>query len=164
LKLEIDKDFTKALTITQLLKHQWSLYHQAWDVIWNATDELFLTSDNPSCFDFQYGGPTRAARYLPLTPRLALWTLIQPGSLPAISASVPPAKPSAGRQATPKFVRDMNRLVIQSAENFILASEPKPYIAACVSKYKSWKVRPNVMRVPAKDGYFELIQTRASAA
>ena len=122
-KVEIDKDFSKALLITQLLKHQGCLYHAAWDVIWNDTDELFLTSDNPSCFDYQYGRRMQAARYLPLAPRLALWTLIDPKNLPEIGADIPPAKPSARRRATAKFVRDMNRLVIQSAENIVLASE-----------------------------------------
>ena len=156
-KVEIDKDFPKALLITQLLKHQWCLYHEAWDVIWNDTDELFLTSDNPSCLDDQYGGRIHAARYLPLTPRLALWTLIDPKNLPEIRAGIPPAKRSAGRRATAKFVRDMNRLVIQSAENIALASEPRPYIPRCVQKYKSWKVRAEVTRIPVADGHYELI-------
>ena len=51
-RVEIHKDFSKALVITQLLKHQWCLYHEAWDVIWNNTDELFLTSDNPNSLDY----------------------------------------------------------------------------------------------------------------
>ena len=161
-RVEIDSDFTKAMVTTQLLKHQWCLYHQPWDVIWNETDEPFLTSDNPSCFDFQYGGPMRAARYVPLTPRLALRTLIYPENLPKIRAGIPPAQPSAGRRATTKFVRDMNRLVIQSAENIVLASELKPYIPRCVQKYKSWEVRAEVRRIPVADGYYELIQTRAA--
>jgi Protein of unknown function (DUF4238) len=148
---EIDKDFSKALVITQLLKHQWCLYHEAWDVIWNDTDVLFLTSDNPSCLDYEYGGPIRAARYLPLAPRLALRTLIDPKNLPEIRTNTPPAKPSAGRRATTKFVRDMNRLVIQSAEDIVLASERKPYIPLCVQKYKNWKFRAEVRRVPVAD-------------
>jgi len=163
LRVEIAKDFPKALVTIQLLRHQWCLYHQAWDVIWNDTEELFLTSDNPSCLDYEYGRPMRAARYLPLTPRLALWTLIEPENLPEISTDIPPAKASVGRRATTKFVRAMNRLVIQSAENIVLASEPNSYIPLCVEKYKSWKVRSNIMRIPAADGYFELTQARASA-
>ena len=147
-RAEIDEVFPKALVATQLLKHQWCLYHEAWDVIWNDTDELFLTSDNPSCLDYEYGGPIRAARYLPLAPRLALWTLIDPENLPEIRAGIPPDQPSAGRRATPKFVRDMNRLVIQSAEDIVLASERKPYIPLCVQKYKNWKVRAEVRRIP----------------
>jgi Protein of unknown function (DUF4238) len=161
-RLEIHKEFPKALVITQLLKHLWCLYHEVWDVIWNDTDELFLTGDNPSCLDYKYGGPIRAARYLPLTPRLALWTIIDPDNLPEIKADIPPTKPSIGRQATTQFVRDMNRLVIQSAEDIVLASEPKPYIPLCVQKYKNWKVRPEVRRIPVVDGYYELIQTRAA--
>jgi hypothetical protein len=165
LKVEIDKDFPKALVTTQLLKHQWCLHHQAWDVVWNETDELFITSDNPSCFDYQYGSLLRAARYLPLTPRLALWTLIDQENIPEVGQNIAPANVSAGRTATSKFVRDMNRLVIQSAENIVLASEPKSYIPLCLKKYKNWKVCVNVSRIPTPDGgYFELIQTRASSA
>jgi hypothetical protein len=162
LRAEIDKDFPKALVATQLLKHQRCLYHEAWDVIWNDTDEPFLTSDNPSCLDDKYSGPLRAARYLPLTPRLALRTLIDPENLPEIRTNIPPAKPSAGRRATTKFVRDMNRLVIQSAEDIVLASERKPYIPLCVQKYKNWKVRAEVRRIQVADGHYELIQTRAA--
>ena len=91
LKVEIDKDFPKALVTTQLLKHQW-LHHQAWDVVWNDTDQLFLTSDNPSCFDYEYGSQLRAARYLPLTPRLALWTLINQESIPQVDQDISPAR------------------------------------------------------------------------
>jgi hypothetical protein len=163
--VEIDKDFPKALVTTQLLKHQWLLHHQAWDVVWNDTDEPYITSDNPSCFDYEYGSPLRAARYLPLTPRLALWTLIDQENIPQVSRDISPAKTSAGRKATSKFVRDMNRLAIQSAENIVLASEPKYCVPLCLKKYKDWKVRVNVSRIPTADGgYFELIQTRASSA
>ena len=75
-----------------------------------------MTSDNPSCFDYEYGDQMRPTRYLPLMPRLALRALAEPGSLPKMRrdippADVPPAKASTGRQATAKFVRDMNRLV-----------------------------------------------------
>lgn len=165
LRAEIDKDFPKALVTTQLLKHQWLLHHQAWDVVWNDTDEPYITSDNPSCFDYEYGSPLRAARFLPLTPRLALWTLTDQENIPQVSRDISPAKTSAGRKATSKFVRDMNRLAIQSAENIVLASEPKSYVPLCLKKYKDWKVRLNVSRIPTADGgYFELIQTRASSA
>jgi hypothetical protein len=144
------------------LKHQWCLYHEAWDVIWNDTEELFLTSDNPSCLDYQYNGPIRAARYLPVTPRLALWTILDQKNFQKIRTNTPPAKPSTGRRATTNFVRDVNRLVIQSAENMVFASEPKPYIPLCVEKYKNWKVHAEVGRIPAADGYYEFVQARAA--
>ena len=92
-------------------------------------------------------------------------TLVEPNSLPKIGPSIPPAKASTGAQATTKFVRDMNKLVIQSAENIVLASEQKPYIPLCVEKYRNWRVRTaKAIHIPAVDGYYELIQTRVSAA
>ncbi len=103
------------------------------------------------------------ARYLPLAPRLALWTPIEPDNLPKIGSGALPARRSIGREATPKFVRDMNRLVLQCAENIVLSSEPRPYISACVEKYKNWRVHSGeVMRIPTADGHYEVIQTRAS--
>jgi Protein of unknown function (DUF4238) len=163
LKAEIDRNYPKAVVTTQLLEHQWCLYHQEWNVVWNNTAELFLTSDNPSCFDYEYGGPMYPARYLPLAPRLALWTPIEPDNLPKIGSVALPARRSIGREATAKFVRDMNRLVLQSAENIVLSSEPRPYISACVEKYKNWRVRSSeVMRIPTAHGHYEVIQTRAS--
>jgi hypothetical protein len=95
---------------------------------------------------------------------LALWTLVDPENLPEIRSNIPPAKPSAGRRATTKFVRDMNRLVIQSAEDIVLPSEPSPHIPLCVQRYKGWKVRRSkVVRIPVADGHYEIIQTRAAA-
>ena len=72
------------MVTTEFPDHYWCLYHQAWDVIWNDTDELFLTSDNPSCFDYGYGDQCEPARYLPLSPRLALWTMVQSDRLPKV--------------------------------------------------------------------------------
>jgi len=163
LRAEIDKHYPKVVVTTQLLEHQWCLYHQEWNIVWNNTDELFLTSDNPSCFDYEYGSPMRPARYLPLAPRLALWTNVVFDNLPKMAPGTPPVKTSLRCEATTKFVRDMNRLVIQSAENIVLASEPKPYIPVCVGKYKDWRVRTTeVMRIPAADGHYEVTQTRAT--
>ena len=102
-RLEIDKDFSKALVITQLLKHQWCLYHEAWDVIWNNTNELFLTSDNPSCLDYKYGRPLWAARYLPLAPRLALLTLINSKTSRKLGRTF--LQPSLDRTASDNKVR-----------------------------------------------------------
>ena len=43
----------------------------------------FLNAREPGpCLDYKYGGPIRAARFLPLAPRLALWTRIEPENLP----------------------------------------------------------------------------------
>lgn len=163
LKAEIDRHYPKAVVTTQLREHQWCLYHQEWDIVWNDTHELFLTSDNPSCFDYTYGTVIHPARYLPLTPRLAVWTSVDMDNLPKMELGVPPARASHGRKATPKFVRDMNVTIIQSAENIVLSSEPRPYIRGCVAKYRGWRVqRTEVMRVPAADGYYEVMQTRAS--
>jgi hypothetical protein len=162
LKAEIDGNYPKAVVTAQLLEHQRCLYHQEWNVVWNNTDELFLTSDNPSCFDYEYGGPMYPARYLPLTPRLSLWTPIEPDK-PKIGSDASPARRSFGREATVKFVRDMRRLILQSAENIVLSSEARPYISACVEKYKNWRVRRGeVIRIPTADGHYEVIQTRAS--
>lgn len=166
LRTIIDPDYPKGVATTQLHLHQWYLYHQEWEVIWNGTDELFITSDNPSCFDYTYGNEFHPAKYLPLTPRLALWTNIERDKIPEMkkgSAELPPpARKSTGHRATPKFVRDMNVLIIQSAENIVLASKPKSYISTCVQKYKNWRVRvSDMIKIPADDGYYEITQTRA---
>jgi len=60
-----------------------------------ATRQL-LTSDNPSCFDYRCGIPTHPAIYLPLTPRLALWTNNQARNIPPQRAEdIPPARGTA---------------------------------------------------------------------
>jgi hypothetical protein len=160
---EIDKDYPKAIVTKQLAEHQRLLYHQEWNIIQNGTDELFLTSDNPSCFDYLYGTQFHPARYLPLTPRLALWANIEMGEVPPIDGNTLPARKSAGRKATVKFVRDMNVLVIQSAENLILSSQHKAYIPDCVKKYRDWRVfKADPIRIPDADGYYEVVQTRAA--
>jgi hypothetical protein len=61
-----------------------------------------------------------------------------------------------------KFVKGMNILTIKSAERFVLSAADKPYIPACVQKYKHWRVSREVARrIPAGDGYYEVLQTRA---
>jgi hypothetical protein len=103
------------------------------------------------------------ARYLPLTPRLALWANIDTSNIPPTTdPTMPPARKSAGRKATTKFVRDMNILVIKSAENLVISSVPKAYIPASVEKYRDWWVcKSDTIKIPDVDGYYEVVQTRA---
>jgi hypothetical protein len=161
--IEIDSNYPKAVLTKGLHRVQWRLYHQEWNVIYNETEELFLTSDNPSCFDYRYGSAVDPARYLPLTPRLALWTNGQAKNIPPQKAGeILPANGSSGRQATAKFVREMNTLVIQSAENIVLSSAQRPYILPCVTKYRNWWVSAaQTINIPDADGYYEVVQTRA---
>lgn len=51
LKAEIAPGYSKAAVTKQLQPHQWHLYHDQWEIVCNDTSELFVTSDNPSCFD-----------------------------------------------------------------------------------------------------------------
>jgi Protein of unknown function (DUF4238) len=166
LKAIIDPDYPKGIATTQLHIHQWLLYHQEWAIVWNDTNELFITSDNPSCFDYKYGNEFHPARYLPLAPQLALWANIDPDGIPEMKKGLTtlsaPARRSRGYRATPEFVRDMNVLVIQSAENIVLASEKKAYVRAHVQKYRNWWVRVfDPIRIPTADGYYEIKQMRA---
>jgi len=68
-----------------------------------------------------------------------------------------------GRIATPKFVRDINILVVKSAENLVLSSEQKAYIPACVQKYRDWWVcrTDTNIEIPTDDGHYEVTQTRS---
>jgi hypothetical protein len=163
LRPTIDPNYPKAVATKQLLEHLWVLYHQEWNVVYNNTEELFLTSDNPSIFDHEYGTELHPARYLPITPRLALWTNIDTTGIPkTVDPNVPPQRKSIGREATLKYVKDMNVLTIKSAERFVLAAADKAYIPVCVRKYKHWRVsREVVRRIPAGDGHYEVLQTRA---
>jgi uncharacterized protein DUF4238 len=162
LRVEVDQNYPKAIVTKQLLPHLWCMFHQEWNVINNETDELFITSDNPSCFDHVYGSELHPARYLPLTPRLALWANIETTNIPKkIDPNTPPQKKSLGREATEKFVKDMNILIIKSAERIVLAAADKSFISPCVIKYKNWQVsRATTIRIPADDGYYEVVQTR----
>jgi hypothetical protein len=160
LKVAVDKNYPKAVLTMQLRGHQWFLYHQEWKVIWNDTGEPFLTSDNPSCFD--YGTALHAARYLPLTPRLALWTSGDLANVPDMVPDLAPVRQSTGCRASAKFVREMNILMIKSAEMLVLSSVHKAFIATCVEKYRTWWVcRDVASKIAARDGYYEVVQTRA---
>jgi hypothetical protein len=101
------------------------------------------------------------ARYLPLTPRLAVWTNVELDNLPKMDPGVLPARASHRRQATAKFVRDMNITIIQSAE---ISSCPRsqalhPRLGGQVQRL----ARPanRSYEAPAADGHYQVIQTRA---
>jgi hypothetical protein len=59
--VELDRNYPKAVLKRELPRLQWYLYHQGWQVIYNSTEELFLTSDNPSCFDYIHGSAMHPA-------------------------------------------------------------------------------------------------------
>jgi hypothetical protein len=164
LKVTIDKNYPKAIVITQLLQHQWCLYHQEWNVIYNNVGAPFITNDNPSCFDYKYGSAMHPARYFPLTPKLALWANVDLSGIPDMKRKpdIEPIRKSVGKTATAKFVKDMNVLIVQSAENVVLSPTKEAYIEVCVRKYRNWCVaRAETIRIPDLDGYYEVIQTRA---
>jgi len=162
-RIEVDKNYPKAIVTKQLLPHLWGMFHREWSVIYNNTDELFITSDNPSCFDYDvYGSDLHPARYLPLTPRLALWASMGTTNIPKkIDPNAPPQNKSVAHEANEKFVKGMNVLIIKSAERIVLAAQDKSFIGPCVKKYKDWQVaRVANIRIPADDGYYEVVQTR----
>ncbi len=131
--------------------------------MYNDTPELFITSDNPSCFDYIYGSALCAARFLPVTPRQAFWTNLQAPNIPKLHVAHGNMHP-AGRTATPRFVRDLNILVVQSAENLMLSSVRKAYIPICVQKNRSWLVcstGTNIKLPAEEDHHCTLTQTRA---
>ena len=81
LAVEVEPDWARAKNANHLMSFAWRLYNSDWTVIANDTPVEFITSDNPFVFEdpgpFR-GGQSMLPRYLPLSPRLCLYVVMEP--------------------------------------------------------------------------------------
>lgn len=151
--VQTDPKFPQGMSISQLPALTKSLASFRWEIIKNpdSTATPFVTSDFPVAMETP--GPP-AVRVLPLRPDLAvrIYPVVRPPSLPDqltdFRYRVLTANPSA--------VREINRSVVQSAEDFVFSPLSTTGLAKLVKKYAKFRLEMDRVRVPQGTGFLLL--------
>lgn len=156
LSVEVDEDYIKAISTKQLLPGAMQLYHQPWTVLTNDTAHEFLTSDNPSAI---YPPPVAGgtvARILPLSPRLAISTIMEHQPVPQrhftqAELSAPPKGGISYMAIVPEGSKLANKLTVINADRFVFSRVATAGIAKLVKKYGDYKAQLEHSVTPIKD-------------
>jgi hypothetical protein len=162
--LETERDYIRALMAKNLMAYAWQLYNADWVVVNNDTAVEFLTSDNP--FAFEDPGPFRGGqaglpRFLPITPRMCLYVVMDPKP----RADEPDfSKPPDGsvRFATTheRGIDRVNLAVVRCAEEIVLGSAQRDEIDAVVRKNAPFRVSNEFITIREPDGFLNGIRSR----
>ncbi|SDT49808.1 DUF4238 domain-containing protein [Bradyrhizobium canariense] len=146
LSITVDPKFAQALFTQTLPRVAWRLYVQPWTLLTNATDELFLTSDNPSAAFGQDNMGTPPARMLPLAPDLCVTTLMDfklavPNDFQLADLTTRPCGGVRPEAATLEQARFVNSLTVKHAGDIVLSSQASEDVAALVEALQRDGVR-----------------------
>jgi hypothetical protein len=158
LKVDVDNDWARATNASHLVKFAWKLYNSDWTIIANDTPVKFITSDNP--FVFEDPGPFRGGkpmlpRYLPLSPKLCLYVVMDPHT----DFGEPDfAKPPQGRVQFARTERVLgvefiNERVIECAEELVVSSGKIATLEPLVTKYAHHRVSNEFLKITQPNGF-----------
>jgi hypothetical protein len=158
LTVEVEPDCARARNASHLLSFAWNLYNSDWTIFANDTPVKFITSDNPFVFEdpgqFR-GGKAMLPRYLPLSPKLCLYVVMDPYR----DFGEPDfAKPPQGHVQFARTDREIgvefiNERVIECAEELVIASTKIDTLAPRVAKYAKHRVSNEFLKITQPDGF-----------
>jgi hypothetical protein len=167
-QVETKPDAMRAMRATQLWKFTWLLYNSNWIVMVNETNTEFLTSDNPVSFDDpgQWRGQRPSLpRYFPLTPRVCLYCDMSEAALTLRRDSEPdfsrtPQGILKRAQIPLRGIREVNRAVVQCAEDLVFSSTDLPSIDSLVKEYARYRVEMDFIEIRKPGSILHGMSTR----
>jgi hypothetical protein len=161
LTIETDPDYIKGLVTKTLMHYAWFIYNQDWVVLRNESAHPFITSDNPVALASSGVAGDAIRRYLPITPRLCLMMRFEPTANPAgeqlspkeleYGLRNPPQGSITNETCSAELARYINRIQVQSAEDFIFSSEDSEGIRRLVSKHAKYRMEVQVVQYRDRD-------------
>ncbi len=153
--LSTNPDYIKAIITRHLLVYACLTYNLDWLIMENDTDQPYLTSDNPVAMAFsgRHGDPV--TRILPVTPKLCLSVTYDSREanqfdlrdVPRI-LKTPPRGAITRAKAKPVALREVNRLIVQCAEDFVFSSREDDGARKLTEKYAKFRIDPEFVEFP----------------
>lgn len=139
---DVDPKYPQAIGVTSVTNHVSIFGNSPWEILHNDhTDSPFFTSDYPVAIEtFDLNMPIN--RIVPLAPDLAI--RIRPDirlSRAPVDLSFSKFKASV-RKLKPKEVTDLNRLIVQCAEDLVLYRDDHTWVERFVAKNRRYRVEP----------------------
>jgi len=160
---DIDQKYPQAMGINTIIGRVSAFGNADWEILHNSDrDSPFFTSDFPVAIE-ERGNTGIMNRLVPLTPDLAVRIL------PDVSQSR--ASPDLDfsqfrfrvRTVTRAECTEINRLIVQCAEDLVLYRDDHAWIDGFVSKNRNFRIETLVERIPSGGGYFHLARQRIRA-
>jgi hypothetical protein len=160
-RLPMDPNEAKARAIHDLVDHAWRAYNADWIILRNDSQQPFITSDNPVAFGWsgRLGDPVR--RYLPVTPNLCVGVSFDPARhdernlTPELLEQDLKAGPRGvvrSGTARPIEVREINKLIVQCAEEQIFSSKAFDQLPPLTRKYGRYRLESEGFEGLARGG------------
>jgi hypothetical protein len=139
---DVDPKYPQAIGVSAVMKHVSIFGNSPWEILLNEQgDSPFFTSDYPVAIEtFDLNTPIN--RIVPLAPDLAI--RIRPDiRLSQTPPDLSFAKFKANsRKLKPKEVTDLNRLIVQCAEDLVLYRDEHPWVGSFIEKNRRYRVEP----------------------
>lgn len=155
---DVDPKYPQAIGVTSVMKHVSIFGNSPWEILHNEeADSPFFTSDYPVAIEtFDLNTPIN--RIVPLAPDLAIRIR------PDIRVSRTPPDLSfakfrmTARKLKPKEVTDINRLIVQCAEDLVLYRDDHSWVESFVAKNCRYRVE-SVTQTLKHDGSDLIVAT-----
>jgi hypothetical protein len=155
--IKIDGKYPQAIGITNIMGRVHAFGNFDWDILINEEAESpFFTSDYPIAIETA-ADPRVLNRIVPLAPDIAIRIR------PDVNRKKPdvfsfPNFRSRHRKVRPAEIREINRLIVQSAESLVFFRDNHEWVSRFVQRHRWYRVEPIVRRIPRDKG--EIILTR----
>jgi hypothetical protein len=158
LTFDVDPKYPQAIGVTTVMNHVSIFGNSSWEILRNEeTASPFFTSDYPVAIEtFDLNTPIN--RIVPLAPDLAI--RIQPDiRLSRVPPDLSFAKfKASSRKLRPKEISDLNRLIVQCAEDLVLYRDDRAWVESFVAKNRHYHVEP-VTQTLKYDGGDAIVST-----
>jgi Protein of unknown function (DUF4238) len=161
-----EPDYIRSRMASRLMTYWWALFDADWLIIEAAEASQFVTSDNPVAFNdpgpFR-GRESRLRRFLPLTPKLALVVTMDvvPGNEPDFSK--PPKGVAKHALVSAERVAEVNRAVIQCAEDLVICAGENADVADLVRAFAMFRTEHEYLEFERDQSIYQGIRLRARA-
>lgn len=154
LKVEMDRQYPHALSISSLLQSTARHFYGNWLIMVNKGSIPFITSDNPAVAYYHGRNHSQAHMYVPVAPDIALLIKAEvdykPIQLPnqrGISMGL-----EQFAEPKPEYVDKFNELIIKAAETCVYSGSRETWIEEKVRELRNWRLEAVIDEIPVPGG------------
>ena len=152
ISVDVDEKYPQAMGISSILSHTARFGNSGWDILRNdATDSPFFTSDFPVAVEAT-AHPQRINRIVPLAPDLAIRILPDEGTRQEKLDLAFPNFRYRSRTLQRSEVVELNRLIVQCAEDLVFFRDDQPWVRPFVENNREYRVQVHAEAIPTPKG------------
>ena len=151
-KIEIDPEFPQAIGIDSILDYVSIFGNFSWEILINEyEDSPFFTSDYPIAIE-RPDGSLLMNKIVPLDPFIAVKIIPDPTFNRRVRDLTFSNFKCSFRKPNRKKVGNINKLIVQCAENLVFYRDNNDWIPKFIKKYSKYRIEPRTVRIPDGNG------------